>query len=80
MREKARNEAHPYPEAPVLEPTYTVAEIATHFKTGREEVHRWIRAGDLVAIRSGKFVRVRAVDLDEFTNRHLTARKRGAAS
>jgi excisionase family DNA binding protein len=72
MREKARNEARPYPAAPVLEPTYTVAEIAAYFKTGREEVHRWIRANQLRAIRHGKLVRVRAVDLTEFTTTHLT--------
>jgi excisionase family DNA binding protein len=58
--------------APALEPYYTIAEIAAHYKTGREQVHRWIRAGDLRAERIGRLVRVRPKWLMEFHRRHVT--------
>ena len=53
-----------------LEPYYTVAEIAAHFKTGREQVHRWIRAGTLEAERIGKLVRISPQALADFERRH----------
>ncbi|HZO93117.1 MAG TPA: helix-turn-helix domain-containing protein [Candidatus Baltobacteraceae bacterium] len=47
-----------------------MAEIAAHFKTGRQQVHRWIRAGALEVERIGKLVRVSPDALADFERRH----------
>jgi len=69
MRNSARIDA-PSPSLAPLEPYYTVAEIAAHFKTGRQQVHRWIRAGALEVERIGKLVRVSPDALADFERRH----------
>lgn len=80
MRGKAPKPAPPSPENATLEPLeplYTVADVAAHFRTGREQVHRWIRSGDLGARRIGKLVRIAPADLADFEERHRTAGARG---
>lgn len=82
MREKARKRSpklNPEPAAPVTKkrPTnpsadrLTVAQVADLYQTGREQVHRWIRSGDLTpVIRVGRLVRVTQKALDAFERRH----------
>lgn len=48
----------------------TIANVAARYGTGREQIHRWIRRGELPAIRVGKLVRVAVADLDAFEARH----------
>ena len=48
----------------------TIADVAARYGTGREQVHRWIRRGELPALRVGKLVRVALADLDDFERRH----------
>ena len=73
MRKSAQASTPLSPDGLIAEQLLTVAQIAAHFQTGREEVHRWIRTGKLEAFRSGKLVRVRPQAVAEFTQRHLTA-------
>ena len=52
--------------------TYTVAQVATRHQTGREQGHRWIRAGDLAAVQVARLIRVTPESLADFERRHLT--------
>jgi excisionase family DNA binding protein len=69
MRGKAPKPAPPSLETAALEPLeplYTVADVAAHFRTALERVHRWIRSGKLGARRIGKLVRIAPADLADF--------------
>ena len=74
MRKNAQASTPLSADGLVAEQLLTVAQIAAHFQTGREEVHRWIRTGKLEAFRSGKLIRVRPQAVVDFTRRHLTVR------
>ncbi|HZO92480.1 MAG TPA: helix-turn-helix domain-containing protein [Candidatus Baltobacteraceae bacterium] len=55
----------------------TVADVARRYRTGREQVHRWIRRGQLSGvIRIGKLVRIPQTSLAEFEARHTSAQSR----
>ena len=50
---------------------FTIKEVAERLKTGREQVHRWIRTGRLrPAVRVGRLIRISADALAEFEARH----------
>ena len=51
-----------------LEDLYTVRQVADYLRVGTVTVQRWIRAGDLMAIRTpgGKQYRIWRSDLDRF--------------
>lgn len=66
-------EPHPSAEIESLEPLFSIAEVAARFRTGREQVHRWVRNHDLVAIRVGRLVRISAEALAEFELKHTTS-------
>ncbi len=82
MRDKARERSpkrNPESAAPVTKKRpanpsadrLTVAQVADRYQTGREQVHRWIRSGDLSPIiRVGRLVRVTQEALDAFERRH----------
>ncbi len=54
-----------------LSPYSTVAEVAERYRTGREQVHRWIRTGRLrPVVRVGRLVRISADALAEFEAQH----------
>lgn len=49
---------------------YTIEEIAEMLKVNPESVRRWVRSKKLPAIKlSGKYIRVKASDLDRFINK-----------
>lgn len=54
------------PPPPTVSALLTPAETATHARVDRSTVYRWIRTGQLRAVRVGpRAIRVRAEDLDE---------------
>ena len=48
----------------------TTRQIAEHFQTSERQVRRWIDAGDLVAHRFGRMVRIHRNDRDTFEKLH----------
>lgn len=44
----------------------TVEQIADRYQTSERQVRRWIKAGDLVAYRFGRMVRIHRNDRDTF--------------
>lgn len=51
----------------------TVRDVARRHRTGREQVHRWIRAGELQpVIRIGRLIRITPDALADFERRHTT--------
>jgi excisionase family DNA binding protein len=47
-------------------PLFTVAEIAKLLKVSTKSVRRWIEAGDLIAHRLGRQLRITESDLSTF--------------
>jgi excisionase family DNA binding protein len=47
-----------------------VQEVADHFATGPEQVHRWIRKGQLRAIRIGRLIRLEPAAVADFEAQH----------
>lgn len=48
---------------------YTTKEVAEMLKVHNESVRRWIRQGDLPAVKlGGKYIRISSNDLQEFIN------------
>ena len=45
---------------------YTIDQIATHLQVSTKTLHRWIKAGDLVAHRIGRKLRISESDLQAF--------------
>ena len=48
----------------------TIRETAEDFRTSERQVRRWIKAGDLVAHRFGRMVRIHRKDRDTFEKLH----------
>ena len=53
----------------------TVAEIATRLQVNPQTVRNWIARGQLPAVRVGRRVRVRQIDLDRFIAAGTTRRR-----
>jgi excisionase family DNA binding protein len=51
----------------------TVAEAAEHMRVSTMTVYRFIKSGDLAAVRLGKSFRIREDDLDSFLASRYTA-------
>ena len=49
---------------------YTVAQVAELLAVSTRSVRRWISAGELLAHKFGRRVRIADVDLHGFLNRH----------
>lgn len=47
---------------------YTIQEVADKLKVAYLTVYRWIRSGNLKAVKVGKQHRIKATDLSEFIN------------
>jgi excisionase family DNA binding protein len=50
----------------------TVEQIAENLQVSDQTVRRWIRAGELRAIKLGRAFRIRESDLQEFLNARMT--------
>jgi excisionase family DNA binding protein len=46
------------------QPLMTVADVAEHLQLNQQTIRNWIDAGTLPAVRIGRRVRIRRVDLD----------------
>ena len=55
-----------FPPPPDIEPLLTTDETAVVCKVNEKTVIRWIKAGDLPAIRLGRQYRIRRRDLELF--------------
>jgi excisionase family DNA binding protein len=61
-----------------LAKTFTVPEVAQdHLLCSVPNVHKFIKSGELVAIRFGRRVIVDSRDLEDFLQRHRTKRAAG---
>jgi excisionase family DNA binding protein len=49
---------------------FTVAQVAELLAVSTRSVRRWVAAGELLAHKFGRRVRIADVDLDGFLNRH----------
>lgn len=45
----------------------TIEEVADYFRVSTKTIHRWVRAGKLLAVREGRTLRFRAEDIIELT-------------
>ena len=55
---------------------FTVAQVAERLQVGEQTVRRWIRDGDLGAVKLGRAFRVTETDLEEFIQSRRTLRLR----
>ncbi|GEM_PF-1955935 len=53
----------------------TPQEVSRYLQVGVRQVYRWIRRGELPAIRLGRSYRIEAVDLDRFLHERKTVRR-----
>ena len=58
-----------------LDQYQTVKEVAERLRVAEATVRHWIREGDLRVIDIGKGWRIANADLQDFLNRHETARR-----
>jgi excisionase family DNA binding protein len=59
----------------VDEQLYTPQEVADYLKVDVRTVYRWLREGDLNALRFRREYRISESDLREFIQRHRTGRE-----
>jgi excisionase family DNA binding protein len=50
----------------IIEPWYSVEDIADHLKVSKETVYRWLEKGKIPAHRVGKQWRFKASEVDEW--------------
>ena len=56
----------------------TVDQVAAYLQLNKLTVYKFIRAGDLPAVRLGRSFRIRRADVDQFLEAHKVAPKRAA--
>lgn len=57
-----------------MEKFFSCKEIAERYAVKITTVWKWIRRGDLPAVKAGRLYRIRADDLDEFERKNRTAK------
>jgi excisionase family DNA binding protein len=60
----------------VDEQLYTPQEVADYLKVDVRTVYRWLREGELNALRFRREYRISETDLRDFLERHRTRRER----
>lgn len=56
--------------APFPDELLKLKQVANHFSVSTRTVRRWIDAGELVACRIGRTIRIRREDLERFIRQH----------
>lgn len=56
----------------------SVSAFARRLDTSRQQVHRWIRDGEISVMRVGRVVRISCADADAFITRHEIRKSRAA--
>lgn len=54
----------------------SVSAFARTLGTSRQQVHRWIRDGELAFVRVGRLIRIDSGEADAFVARHSIAKTR----